>query len=355
MKNWEDEHPLILNDLNDICKDTKIPWECLDNSAVLVTGATGLIGCLVVKALMYAAEKKKLNIKVGAYVRNKHKAVKKFSRLLATNSNLVLEEGDLSKELNLSIQYDYVIHTASTTASKDFVEHPVETIATTVLGSKLLLDYCKNNQIKSCVYLSSMEVYGDLEQEEVCESDLGTLDITSVRNSYPISKRLVENLCISYFKEYEVRAKILRLTQTFGPGVDLGDNRVFAQFAKSVINSSDIVLNTTGKTKRDYLYTADAVKAILSVLLLGNSGDIYNVSNPDTYCTIYDMAKLCAELADNKIKVVFDIDENKSRVYLGEIKRKLNINKLNNINNFSKISLKEQFVRLIEFYKTLNN
>ena len=115
-------------------------------------------------------------------------------------------------------------------------------------------------------------------------------------------------MCISYNKEYGVSAKILRLTQTFGPGVNLTDNRVFAQFAKSVIYSTDIVLNTAGRTKRDYLYTADAVKAILSVLLLGKDGNIYNVSNPDTYCTICDMAKMCTELADNKIKVVFDID-----------------------------------------------
>jgi len=350
---WKKEHTLILNDLKDISQDQVIPWNDLNNSSVLVTGATGLIGSLVIKALLYASEEKGLNIKIGAYVRNIEKAKAIFSNLISSHSNLIFEVGDLSKNLNLAHDYDYVIHTASTTASRDFVEHPVETISTAVYGTNYLLDYCKNNKVKSFAYLSSIEVYGDTEQEEVSEEDLGTLAVTSVRNSYPISKRLVENMCISYNKEYGVSAKILRLTLTFGPGVNLTDNRVFAQFAKSVIYSTDIVLNTAGRTKRDYLYTADAVKAILSVLLLGKDGNIYNVSNPDTYCTICDMAKMCTELADNKIKVVFDIDEKKSSIYLNEIKRKLNISKLNNINDFSKVSLKEQFVRLIEYYKSL--
>ena len=73
--------------------------------------------------------------------------------------------------------------------------------------------------------------------------------------------------------------RIVRLTQTFGTGVSYNDGRVFAEFARCVIEQRDIILKTKGETKRSYLYTADAVTAILTVLLNGETGAAYNAAN----------------------------------------------------------------------------
>ena len=141
-----------------------------------------------------------------------------------------------------------------------------------------------------------MEVYGTPEKGmRIKESDSGSFDPAKIRNCYPLGKIVCENLCCSYVKEYNVPVKTARLTQTFGPGVDYKDSRVFAEFARCAIEHRDIVLKTKGETQRDYLYTADAVSGILTILLKGECGQAYTVANEDTYCSVYEMARIVAE------------------------------------------------------------
>lgn len=78
---------------------------------------------------------------------------------------------------------------------------------------------------------------------------------------------MIECMCVSYGSEYGVPVKIVRLSQTFGPGVSYEDGRVFAQFARAAIENKNIVLKTKGETYRNYCYTRDAVIGILCVLL----------------------------------------------------------------------------------------
>ena len=70
---------------------------------------------------------------------------------------------------------------------------------------------------------------------------------------------------------------------------------MFAEFARCAVEHRDIVLKTKGQTKRDYLYTADAVSGILTILLKGECGQAYTVANEDTYCSVYEMAGIVAE------------------------------------------------------------
>ena len=79
---------------------------------------------------------------------------------------------------------------------------------------------------------------------------------------------MCENMCVAYGTQYEVPVKIARLAQTFGAGVLPGENRVFAQFARSAMKGSDIVLHTEGKSEGNYCYTADAVRALLTILVI---------------------------------------------------------------------------------------
>lgn len=159
--------------------------------------------------------------------------------------------------------------------------------------------------MESVLYLSSMEVYGaPLTDKLIPETQGCTLDSMTVRSCYPIAKRLCENLCASYASEYGVPGKAIRLAQTFGPGVSMNDGRVFAEFARDAIHGSDIELQTAGTSKRMYLYTADAVTAILTVLLSGKIGEAYNAANSETYCSIVEMAQLVVhEIAHDSIKV----------------------------------------------------
>ena len=351
-ESWLLENKLIVEDLQEIISDKIIPWSDLDNKKVLVTGATGLLGSLAVKALLYCSDAYGINLQVGAFIRNKDKANTVFGNLLADHNNLKFEIGDISRELNLSQNYDYIIHTASNTASSDFVDRPVETILTTIDSTNNLLNYSYKNDVKSIVFLSSMEVYGTLDHELAKESDSGVLDHNIIRNCYPQSKRVAENLCVSYFKEYGVHSKVIRLTQTFGPGIVPTDQRVFAQFARSVINKSNIVLLTKGGTKRDYLYTADAIKGIMTVLLLGNDGDIYNLSNNESYCSILEMAELYRKVSNNQISIEFNSNGDTSK-YLGEFYRLLDNSKVSSLNNFSRMKFEEQIRRTVSYLQSI--
>lgn len=290
------ETPVFQEDLESIAQADYIPWERLRGKTCLITGATGLIGYTLTSALLYAGWKKQLDLTVVALVRNVEKAKQKFAAQLSQGLPLRFVQGDVENLPPMDGPVDYVIHGASPTASKYFVEHPVETIHTAVIGTMNLMHFAKEMQCQGFVYLSSMEVYGSVEEETpLHENDLGYLNPLAVRSCYPESKRLCEALCAANASEYDLRAMSVRLAQTFGPGVDANDNRAFAEFMRCARQGRDIVLQTLGDSKQSYIYTMDAVNAILTVLLKGEKGQAYNAVNSETYCSIAEMARLVAD------------------------------------------------------------
>ncbi len=299
-----------IEDMKYISSASYIPWELLKGKTILVTGATGLIGFNLINGLLYADREKKLNLTVLALVRNLERAKDRFQGL-SEDGHLRFIVGDVRKIPEIEQPIDYIVHGASQTASKAFIQEPVETILTAVYGTENMLKLAKNKKPKGFVYLSSMEVYGYPEKgHKVTEDEIGALSPLDVRNSYPLSKQLCESLCCAYAREYNVPTRILRLTQTFGPGVNYNDNRIFAELARCVLEKRDIVLKTKGETERSYLYIADAVTAILAVLLRGKDGWAYNAANEDTYCSIAEMAYKVAEMGG--VNVNFEIQDIKT-------------------------------------------
>ena len=329
---------VLAEDIENIIKN--FDMSVFNNKTILITGATGLIGKLCVLSLL----KSPYNINVLALVRDKDKA----DRLFGTNSKLNLIIQDINKPINCDSNIDYIIHCASITASKDFIEKPVETILTGLNGTKNVLEFAKEKNAQGVIYLSSLEVYGIPSEENVKEDDYGYIDILNPRSSYSESKKIIENLCIAYASEYNVPVKIARLSQTFGAGVEKEDNRVFAQFAKSVINKENIILHTTGNTKRNYCYTTDAIRAIYTILTKGEIAQAYNVANKDTYISIANMAQ---NLENKNTKVVFEID-NANRGYNPEVKINLNTEKLESLGWKALVNLDEMYERLIEDIKS---
>ncbi len=302
--------PTVLDD------DIQIAAEQLDSSAfagktVFVTGATGLIGSQVCKVLLAANILKKADISVVAMVRTPAKADTVFADFKG-DEHLTYYVGDITAPIAYEGTVDYIIHGASATSSRYFVDHPVETIRIALNGSDNILSFAKEKEVDSMVYLSSLEVYGvpDGTKETISERDYGYIDPLAVRSSYSEGKRMVENLCVAYASEYDVPVKIVRLSQTFGAGVAYDDGRVFAEFARCVIEKKDIILHTEGTTVRTYCYTRDAVAAILTALVKGENGEAYNVTNRDTACSIREMAELVAGLEpDAGVKVRIEIPD----------------------------------------------
>lgn len=337
------ENDILKNDLNDILNDSNIEWQQLKNATILITGATGLIGSNLVNALLYANERINLNCQIFALTRNANRAAKEFKMQMTKNLNFI--EGDVRNKIEIEGNIDYIIHAASQTSSKKFIEDPVNTIDVSLKGTKNILELARQKNVKSMIFLSTMEVYGrPSSDEKIDEKHSTNLDTTEIRNCYPISKRMCENLCVCY----NTNSKIARLTQTFGPGVGYNDERVFAEFARCVIENKDIILHTKGETKRCYLYTSDAVRAIFTILLKGENGQAYNVANENTYCSIYEMAQLVAnECANGKISVKC-IEEDISKYgYAPTLYMNLNTKKLQHLGWKTNKGLKEMFENMI--------
>ena len=156
--------------------------------------------------------------------------------------------------------------------------------------------------------------------------------------------------------QYGIPVKISRLCQTFGAGVEYNDNRVFAQFSRSVIEGKDIILKTKGETVRNYCYTSDAVTGLITIMLKGETAQAYNISNMNTTISIVEMAKLVTTLfPESKSKVVFDIDPDATKLgYNPVMKIQIDSSKLEALGWVPKVSLKDMFTRLIQYMKDIN-
>lgn len=344
--------PVLQQDLEFIATEN-FPYENLANKAILVTGATGYIGSVLIKALLCVARTHKLTFQIIAQVRSLEKAQRIFGEQFESPL-LTFVQGDVANPLVINLRkIDYVFHTASVTASKEMIEYPVETIMTSVEGLRNILELAREKEASCVVYLSSMEVYGKINSEKgqlTTERDLGYIDLSNVRSSYPESKRLCELLCVSYAKEHDLDCRIARLAQVFGAGVNTNDNRVFAQFARSVINKQDIVLHTEGTSEGNYCYISDTITGLLAIAFYGQEAEAYNVANENNHSTIRDMATLVAdELAEGTISVVVDIPvDSKNFGYAAETHMQLSSEKLRSLGWKPNVGLVETYGRLIE-------
>lgn len=325
-----------------------VPWETLAGKTILVTGATGLIGRTLLETLLRRQGGKPA---VLALVRDTARA-----RELFGGDNVPPElrfvEGAVERLPEIAEPVDYIVHGACPTASAYFVEHPVETIAAIVDGTRSVLELAREKRVRGMVHLSSMEVYGQITtREPLVENTLGYIDLASVRSSYSEGKRMAECLCHAYAAEYGVPVKVARLAQTFGAGVAHDDGRVFAYMARCALNGENIVLKTDGSKENAYLCTTDAVTAILGLLEQGAVGETYNVANEATYCSVKEMAELVAQtLGGGKISVHTGADSH-CDLYCPAGCLNMSTEKLRALGWNPTIGLEEMYRRMVEGFR----
>ena len=343
---------ILKEDIGYLANSNMIDWKELTGKSVFITGGTGLIGSQLALTLAEYDKLHNAGIKIYVLARNQEMAEKIFKDY---KEYVCVVFGNVRNKIVVDENIDYIIHGASITGSKEFVDFPVETIYTGIDGTKNVLEFAKEKKIKGMVYLSSLEVYGitDPDKKSIQEHEYGYIEQMLPRSSYSEGKRMAECLCVAYGHEYGIPVKVARLAQTFGPGVSYADNRVFAQFARCAIEENDIVLKTKGETYRNYCYVRDAITGIFCVLTHGKINEAYNIANKKTGISICDMAHMVSEkIAKNKIKVVFDLGDDLAKLGYGPtIKIALDTSKLENLGWKAEIELEEAFERMIESMK----
>jgi nucleoside-diphosphate-sugar epimerase len=341
---------ILLEDIDEIVSDSNISWYELKNSTVLITGATGLIGGMLVRSLSAANVKYSLNMRLIGHGQNRDKG-----ETISQECEIEFVNGDIRNPdlfaATSADRLDYIFHCAAITKSAEMVVKPVDVIITAVNGTRNILELAKERHCRSFVYLSSMEIYGQPNQREICESDLGYLDLSHPRSSYPESKRLCEMLCVAYAAQYGFPVRIARLARTFGAGTpnDVSDMRVANQFARKALTGENIELHTLGNSIANCCYTADAIRGLLTILFKGKDGEAYNIANPDANATIREMAELVANnICNGKIKVVIAVPEDiGKRGYAPDVGFKINADKLKALGWLPKYGLAEMYQRII--------
>ncbi len=289
-------HPLYQADLQHILNIKDI--ERLAGRRFLITGATGMVGTCLIDALMKYNQEKNAGIRVFALGRNRERAEARFGEYFSSDLFHFLEQ-DVSKPLPSSVCVDYIIPLASNTHPLAYSRYPVETIEINVKGAENALK--KAIECKATIlYPSSVEIYGngDAAFTEECN---GSLNLSTSRACYTESKRVSEALCQSYISEYGIDCRIVRLSRLFGPTMLLDDTKASSQFILKALAREDIVLKSKGDQLFSYTYVADAVQAMLFVILEGECGQAYNVASDKCNVRLVDFAKGCAAFAGTSV------------------------------------------------------
>lgn len=284
-------------------------WEALAHKNVLITGATGLIGSCLADVLLYRNELFGSDIDLWVLSRSEENLDRVFGSVSKTQkSHLHYVVQSVGKPLELPEPMDYIVHAASKGDPVSFVKDPVGVMEANFLGMCNIIDYARRNAdghpVEKIVYISSGEAYGKLPpevSEAISEDMMGTLNNLEPRNCYGVSKRAAETLGISAYVQFGLPISVARLCHVYGPTAMPDESRVVFQFLKNALEGKDIVLKSAGLQKRSYCYVTDTVSGILAVLMYGNDGEAYNVSNHNSVTTIKEMAETLSRMAGRQV------------------------------------------------------
>ena len=303
------QNKLYLEDIK-LVAGLELPWAKLQDSSLLLSGATGLIGSFLVDVLMMKNQTDGLNCTVYALTRNTDKARARFS-LFHDDERLVFIPYDVKQPFVRDDigSIDYVLHLASNTHPVQYATDPIGTITTNLIGLNNMLDFSLAHHAKRFAFASSNEIYGEnrgdveLFDEDYC----GYINCNTMRAGYPESKRCGEALCQAYIAQEDMDIVIPRLTRSYGPTMLMSDSKALSQFIKKAIAGEDIVLKSEGTQYYSYQYVADSVSGLLTILLCGERGEAYNIADESSDIMLKDLAGIIAGARGKQ--VVFELPD----------------------------------------------
>jgi len=332
--------------------ELELPWEKMQNKAMLISGATGLIGSLLIDVIQYKNQAG-LNCTIYALGRNLVKAKERFSYCWEkTNFHFIKHDINMPLGKSRLNKVDYVLHMASNTHPLAYATDPIGTIQTNVMGTFHMLEFAVAHNATRVAFVSSNEIYGENrgDTEKFSEEYCGYIDCNTMRAGYPESKRCGEALCQAFISQKNLDVVIPRLTRSYGPTLLMSDTKALSQFIKKGIAHEDIVLKSDGTQYYSYIYAADAVAGLLTVLLCGEKGEAYNISDETSDIMLKDLAAIVADVCNTK--VVFEIpDIVEAAGYSKATKARLANEKLKKLGYHAQFDIRKGIERTIAMMK----
>lgn len=180
---------------------------------------------------------------------------------------------------------------------------PIRTINTSVMGAINVLGLA--NRVKAKILqASTSEVYGDPQLHPQTENYWGHVNPIGLRSCYDEGKRCAETIFMDYHRQYNVKIKIIRIFNTYGPNMHPQDGRVVSNFIVQALQGKDITIYGTGLQTRSFQYIDDMIEGMRRMMDSEDSfiGPI-NIGNPTEF-TILELAELVLKLTHSKAKII---------------------------------------------------
>ncbi len=313
---------------------------------ILVTGGAGFLGSNLCRKLLDSGHEVFCldNLLTGS---------KENIESFLENPRFKFENLDAAEVEKLKdINFDRVYHLASPASpnlnsKKSYMALPFETMRVNSLGTWILAQFAAEKKAKF-LFASTSEIYGDPLEHPQKEEYRGNVSTTGLRSVYDESKRFGETVVSAFIRYKNLDGRIIRIFNTYGPGMDLEDGRAVIEFVTRALKNEDIPIFGDGSQTRSFCFVDDLIEGIISAMESENAkGEVFNLGNPDEF-TILQLAELVKKItgSSSQIKFTQDLPEDDPK------RRKPDISKAKKVLNWEpKVGLEEGLGKLVEYLK----
>ena len=294
---------IIAEDIKHLAKQLQSYHKYLEGKTFLITGAFGFLGKYLVLTLQYLNEhclqKKTKALLLDNFITG-------YEEQIISDDHLIFLRHNVIKPFKTDESIDYIIHAAGIASPVYYTKFSIETMDVGTIGTRNMLELAKEKKVKSFIFMSSSEVYGDPDNQHVPtkENYNGNVSITGPRSCYDESKRFGETICLAFWRVFKVPVKIVRPFNVYGPGIRPDDYRVLPNFIEHALRREPLPIHGKGDSTRSFCYINDEIEAIFKVLFSAANGEYFNVGNPVPEISVSELAKLVVQHMPHPVEIV---------------------------------------------------
>lgn len=303
---------------------------------ILVTGAAGFLGSHLTSHLLDLGHD---------VIGLDDLSTGSMENLSATKSrNFEFLEADI-RDVELPI-VDGIFNLACPASPVHYQFDPVKTMETNILGTLNVLRHSKKHNIR-VLQASTSEVYGDPLVSPQKEDYWGNVNPIGIRSCYDEGKRSSETLCFDYLRQHDVDARVIRIFNTYGPNMAVGDGRVVSNFVVQALKNEDLTIYGDGSQTRSFCFVDDLIMGISKVFFHGvNIHSPVNLGNPVEHSMV-ELAEAVIRLSASKSRLV-----NRALPQDDPKQRKPDINLASDIFNWTpRVPLDDGLARTISYFR----